>query len=861
MLKSKTLHRPDKQLETMLIGLVFAIIATALSILMLFIFPEHSMLFLSIILSLTVISICFAIALIGESEKALTYGGFANVILEQKDKICRIDNATFDAVIENKLSQSFFGTHRVMPFLQKAVFDDKQNLLNLDRLSHAIDNLKEESVLLELNIHDHLRWYMVYLRPLYLKKNDIFESDFSIEKVKKETYFLWQIEDVTAAQNIEQIMAQERQKLSRFIKDMPLGLYVLNHEGVFEYVNDTFCHSLKAKKEELIGQKLCDFAQDKDIKLFDKNCIKCQDLYFLKDTENTLVQLFIAQDRYMEKNELKTRGITLTDVPADKDILEKFNQITMQSKLLFEQSPIGIISVLSDGKIEDFNFRAQEIFASPLQGISISNILDIKDVKRLEDVRKSFLKNTETANKIMLETVLSTGKNITITASAHYRFENRKSQPDGLWLFVADTTESKNLEQQFAQAQKMQAMGQFAGGIAHDFNNLLTAMIGFCDLLLQRHRIGDPSFADLNEIKQNAVRAAGLVRQLLAFSRRQPSNPKLLDVADSFADLSQFLKRILGEQITLEFHHEGNLGFIRMDPVQFTQVILNLAVNAKDAMNGKGKLKISTRTERLIEPYTFGTETIDAGDFVVISVTDTGCGIKKENLTRIFDPFFSTKQNVVGSGTGLGLATVYGIVTQTKGFLKVESKENVGTTFKIYLPRYENSGQQEVQKSDDKAPVIPVLNAVSKEAPKLIFGLNVSKLDQNGKSTREPSDIRILFVEDEDSVRAFGVRALKKKGFCVTSCASAESALEEEGVFDLLITDMVMPGMTGAELAKKKKEKMPSVKIILASGYSEEIAKKELAASSDFSFIAKPYSLGDLTKKVFDVLNEQANNG
>ncbi len=212
----------------------------------------------------------------------------------------------------------------------------------------------------------------------------------------------------------------------------------------------------------------------------------------------------------------------------------------------------------------------------------------------------------------------------------------------------------------------MQAMGPLAGGVAHDFNNLLTAMIGFCDLLLQRHGVGDPSFTDLIQIKQNANRAAGLVRQLLAFSRKQPLKPKLIDVTENFVELSHMLKRILGEQITLKFCHGSDLGFIRVDPVQFSQVIINLAVNAKDAINGNGTLTIATRVETLAAPYQFGADTIKPGEFVVIDVTDTGCGIPKENLSRIFEPFFSTKQNIVGSGTGLGLAMVYGIVRQTE---------------------------------------------------------------------------------------------------------------------------------------------------------------------------------------------------
>ena len=255
---------------------------------------------------------------------------------------------------------------------------------------------------------------------------------------------------------------------------------------------------------------------------------------------------------------------------------------------------------------------------------------------------------------------------------------------------------------------------------------------------------------------------------------------------------------------------------------------------------------------------------------MVIDVRDTGCGIPIENLTRIFEPFFSTKQNVVGSGTGLGLAMVYGIVRQTEGFIKVESIVGKGTTFSIHLPRFDTAvddeeekrgDEQDTVKAKDGSPVLTVQEKITSPvavSQKLIFGLNVSAIDRSVRENPDAASTRILFVEDEDSVRAFGVRALKKKGFDVVACNSAENALEQlehDKNFCLLITDMVMPGINGAELAARVREQIPAVKIILASGYSEEIARRELAGSQDFDFLAKPFSLGDLTKKVFDVLS------
>ena len=544
---------------------------------------------------------------------------------------------------------------------------------------------------------------------------------------------------------------------------------------------------------------------------------------------------------------------------------------------LFNFAPVGIAFVSPEGDIRDCNAAIEKFLNRSREQIINHRIFDYirpEDIEVLHREIRSVNNGTQLSKAIDVHIFLDNIERIaSIYLSPMQKLHSlHPKQSDGLVIYLIDSTRQKNLELQFAQAQKMQAMGQLAGGVAHDFNNLLTAMIGFCDLLLQRHGVGDPSFTDLIQIKQNANRAAGLVRQLLAFSRKQPLKPKLIDVTENFVELSHMLKRILGEQVILKFSHGSDLGFIRVDPVQFSQVIINLAVNAKDAMNGSGTLTITTRVESLTTPYQFGADTIKPGEFVVVDVADTGCGIPPENLSRIFEPFFSTKQNVVGSGTGLGLAMVYGIVRQTEGFIKVDSSVGRGTTFSIHLPRFENDAEEEKLQTADMQKQItakdgtPILTVQEKQTSpvavnqKLIFGLNVSAIDRRHETEQKAEDIRILFVEDEDSVRTFAIRALQKKGYEVIGCNSAENALEQlenDKDFDLLITDMVMPGMSGAELASIVREKIPGIKILLASGYSEEIARRELASSQDFEFMAKPFSLGDLTKKVFDILNQK----
>ncbi len=396
-------------------------------------------------------------------------------------------------------------------------------------------------------------------------------------------------------------------------------------------------------------------------------------------------------------------------------------------------------------------------------------------------------------------------------------------------LYLIDTSETKRLEMQFVQAQKMQAVGQLAGGIAHDFNNLLTAIIGFCDLLLMRHKTGDQSFADLIQIKQNANRAADLIRQLLAFSRRQALHPKVLNVTDVLSDLSNLLRRLTGEKITLRMATGKNLGRIRADQSQFEQVIVNLAVNARDAMIDGGVLSISTQAIRADDVAKLGHSGLKEIDYVRIIVSDTGQGIPKENLDKVFEPFFTTKE--VGKGTGLGLSTAYGMITQSGGSVFVDSKLGKGATFDIFLPALDPDDYDDAEDPAEQEAI---------------------PLDLTGTEV-------ILFVEDEDPVRTFVSRALQNKGYMVLEAADGEAALEildnYTGPVDLLISDVVMPQMDGPTLAKKVMETFPKVKIILISGYAEEGFHKGLDRAR-FSFIPKPFSLQTLAEKVRLVLDE-----
>lgn len=396
----------------------------------------------------------------------------------------------------------------------------------------------------------------------------------------------------------------------------------------------------------------------------------------------------------------------------------------------------------------------------------------------------------------------------------------------GTIMHFFNTKEQKKMEIQFVHSQRMQAVGQLAGGVAHDFNNLLTAMIGFCDLLLERLSPAEQSFSDIIQIKQNANRAAVLVKQLLAFSRQQSLQPKVLNVTDAISEISLLLRRLLGPSIELKVKHQRDLWFVKVDKGQLEQVIINLAVNARDAMENKGYLRIEASNFKNQKDITKHHETLPAGDYVQIDVEDTGCGMAPEIIDRIFEPFFSTKE--IGSGTGLGLSTVYGIVRQTGGFIFVDSTLKKGTIFQIFLPRHIVKRGEEIQIIEEK-----------------------HAKDLTGTE-------RILFVEDEDAVRMFGARALKDKGYEVIEAASGIEALElikdQKIQVDLIITDVVMPQMDGPQMINEIRKILPDMRVIFISGYAEDSFRKKLDTEENIHFLPKPFNLKDLAIKVKDIL-------
>ena len=388
-------------------------------------------------------------------------------------------------------------------------------------------------------------------------------------------------------------------------------------------------------------------------------------------------------------------------------------------------------------------------------------------------------------------------------------------------LLLKDNSEEAKLKRQIAQATKMQVVGQLAGGVAHDFNNILTAIIGHCDLMLMRHKPGDSDYDDIQQIKSNSNRAAGLTRQLLAFSRQQTLRPQVLQLPDVVSEVSHLLKRLLGETVELVVKHGRNLGPIRADPGQLEQVIINLAVNARDAMGPKGGgiLTIQTYSVKADQVAELGSDVLPIADYSALSVADTGTGIPSNVLGKIFEPFFTTKE--VGKGTGLGLSTVYGIIKQSGGFIFADSKLGEGARFVIYLPVYrEAAGAGRVRRSE-----------------------KTKKDELWGSGT-------VLLVEDEPMVRNVAERALTRHGYTVITADNGEEALEivaKGEPIDLLISDVVMPGMDGPTVVREARKSRPELKILFMSGYAEEQLRKSIDIEN-VNFLAKPFSVTELAE-------------
>ena len=646
-------------------------------------------------------------------------------------------------------------------------------------------------------------------------------------------HVVWSVTDVTAEREVAKAAREELSRLADFFDHAPVGLFSVDLEGRFRLVNEVLARWLEQDPDQMVADGVL---IDRFIRPADSGSVLPRSWAEQWEGEAKLVSpsgafrpVYISQGAALDGDSPAAHSRSVArDLSEERELEETLRRAEEGFRRFFDYAPVGIVMVDGAGEVVETNaaFRSMAQAQSPGAGASLFlDLIDPDDRGNVNDLMHQ-TRGGEAGDDPIEVGFIGPGER---TAQLFIR-RTGEGAGDDLIVYIADTTEQKKLEIQFAQSQKMQAVGQLAGGIAHDFNNLLTAMIGYSDLLLLHHQPGDQDFADIMQIKQNANRAANLVRQLLAFSRRQTLNATVLDLTDVLAELVNLVRRLIGEHIELELIHGRDLGPVMVDQGQFEQVIINLAVNARDAMpDVGGKLTIRTMNcvfkEEVRRP---GFDVVPPGEYVGIELSDSGVGIDPANLSKIFEPFYTTKK--VGAGTGLGLSTVYGIIKQTGGFIYPDSKVGEGTTFHIYFPLHVGSLEEAAGTAVAEASL-----------PRDLTGKGV-----------------VLLVEDEAPVRRFASRALENKGYTVLQAASAEEALElidtHEGTIDLVITDVVMPGMDGPSLVSQAMKSRPSMKVIFISGYAEEVFESNLDPGLEYSFLPKPFSLKALAGRVKEVL-------
>ncbi len=669
-------------------------------------------------------------------------------------------------------------------------------------------------------------WYRIAARPLPAVN-------------KRKVMTAWTLTDISAERARQEAVFQELQHAIDYLDHAPAGFFSAEPDGRIVYMNATLAEwlGIDLTRFDTGALRLADIVQGDGIALLAappaddqmRNRTAIIDLDLQRANGQSLpVRLLHRVPVTVDGAPGATRTVVLNRSPGE-EASESLRAAEVRFSRFFNNTPIAIAAIDSRGRIG----RSNAPFLRMFPGVRPDGARTLTDLVADQDK----------PNLAAALAGAADGPGVIPAIDATLAGEGQRSGrffinpvaegaggSEMVIVNVIDITDQRALEQQVRQQQKMESVGQLAGGIAHDFNNVLTAIIGFSDLLLANHRPSDPSFQDIMNIKQNANRAAGLVRQLLAFSRRQTLRPQVLTLSDTLSDLSMLLQRLLGENVKLDLIHGRDLWPVKFDLNQFEQVIVNLAVNGRDAMTKGGTMTIRTKNLPAAETQGFGYHPLPAVDYVMIEVVDTGTGMSREVQAKIFEPFFSTKD--VGKGTGLGLSTVYGIVKQTGGHIYFTSEEGKGTTFRIFVPRYfPAEGEMPVSETQVAAEITDLTGTAS-----------------------------ILLVEDEEAVRAFAARALTSRGYKVSEAASGVEALEVMnelgGDIDLVVSDVVMPELDGPSLLRELRKTRPDLKIIFVSGYAEEAFRKNLPENEKFHFLPKPFSLKQLAVAVKETLGK-----
>jgi two-component system cell cycle sensor histidine kinase/response regulator CckA len=692
---------------------------------------------------------------------------------------------------------------------------------------------QQEEVRIAGHNGSHGRWLRMRVRSLGKDK-------------REEKYAVWSIADITRDRERQEDVFQELQHAIEYLDHAPCGFFSVNAGGELVYVNATLANWLDYDLAEIGsgGLKLTDIVSGDGTALLSsivavpgevKTEVFDIDLK-MRGGRTVPVRLYHKLAFGADGAAGPSRTLVISRARDERSDPERAAEVRFMR--FFDHTPMAIATVDRSGAVVRANARfaklAQSLTADSAAHKSIFRAVNARDRTLLIAAINQAAEGQGDIAPVeaMLEGARERWAQFFVTP-----VEENERDTEAAIVYMLETTERRALENQINQSQKMDMVGQLAGGIAHDFNNVLSAIMMANDFLLNAHKPTDPSFQDIMQIKQNATRAATLVRQLLAFSRRQTLRPQVLDLGDALSDLTMLLRRLIGEKVKLDFVHGRDLWPVKVDVSQFEQVIVNLAVNARDAMPDGGTLTVKTANITAAESVQLAHKGMPAADYVRIEITDTGTGIPADIRDKIFEPFFSTKE--VGKGTGLGLSTVYGIIKQTGGFIYVDSEIGRGTSFHIFLPRHHAEPEVETE--------VHATNGAAKPDAK-------PRTDLTGQGT-------ILLVEDEEGLRSLNARGLRSRGYSVIEASNGVEAMEaleqEGGVVDLVVSDVVMPEMDGPTLLKAMRDRNPEIKVIFVSGYAEDAFEKSLPENQQFSFLPKPFTLSQLVAAVKETMAPQ----
>jgi len=751
--------------------------------------------------------------------KAVLDGAFDGVVVTDADGRVIYANAAYLDLIGAADARDARPVERV--FIGDA--DASEAIYRLLKAAHEGRRLQEEVRIASAHGRP-ARWLRMRIRPLG-------------NTGRTRNLTVWSLNDITRDRERQENIFQELQRAIDYLDHAPTGFFSADAGGNIVYLNATLANWLDQDLAQVGsgGLKLTDLVSGDGAALLTTlraapGEVKTEivDLDLKTRSGRTLPARLLHKLAFgADGLPGASRTVVLNRASDDGSELQRAAEVRFMR--FFHHTPMAIATIDRDGGI----VRTNALFARLFQGMiggdarsrTIRAIVAERDWPSLE---AAIVQAAQGRGDIApVDATLAEGERSArfyVTAVA----EQERDQETAI-VYALEMTEQRELESRLIQQQKMDSIGQLAGGMAHDFNNMLNLILLATDFLLNAHKPTDPSFKDIMEIRQSANRAASLVRHLVAFSRKQTLRPQVLDLGEMLSDLTVVLRRLIGEKIDLKVVHGRDLWPVKVDQLQFEQVIVNLAVNARDAMPNGGRLELRSANVTAADCARFYTKGMPAADYVLVELIDTGTGIPEAIRDKVFVPFFTTKE--VGKGTGLGLSTVYGIIKQTGGFVYFDSVEGKGTTFRIFLPRHVPTAQEAA------APA-----AISESRP---------VTDLTGEGT-------ILLVEDEEGLRALNARGLASRGYTVLQAGNGVEAIDvlekTDGKIDLVVSDVVMPEMDGPTLLRELRTRDPGLKIIFVSGYAEDAFQKHLPADGQFDFLPKPFTLKQLVAKVKETM-------